>query len=171
MLAPHLSEVFDQHGLGLFAAGLVEGDGFSVGSCAQPEGSAFENGDGAGSVFCGIVEAEDRLVSERGADEKYAAFDGLPTFRMHERKQVLFSRFKIQPPDFWLRRRETLKNREIFRQWIRSAGNPLAENNLGDMYLRGEGVPQDNAAAFTASMLNEAPFCLGGNWIKEARSG
>ena len=35
--------------------------------------------------------------------------------------------------------------------WYRKAadaGNPLAENNLADMYLRGEGVPQDNDAAF-----------------------
>jgi TPR repeat protein len=36
--------------------------------------------------------------------------------------------------------------------WYRKAaeaGNPLAENNLGDMYLRGEGVTQNDAAAFS----------------------
>jgi TPR repeat protein len=29
------------------------------------------------------------------------------------------------------------------------AGNPLGENNLADMYLRGEGVPHDDSAAFS----------------------
>ena len=35
--------------------------------------------------------------------------------------------------------------------WYRKAadsGNALAENNLADLYLRGEGVPQDDATAF-----------------------
>src|SRR4029077_9516424 len=27
-------------------------------------------------------------------------------------------------------------------------GNPLGEHNLADLYLKGEGVPQDNATAF-----------------------
>jgi hypothetical protein len=44
------------------------------------------------------------------------------------------------------------KDSSLAVMWYRKAaasGNPLGENNLADMYLRGEGVLQDDAAAFS----------------------
>lgn len=63
------AEIVDQHGLTLFLAGLVEGDGAAIGRGSEPEGDAVEHGDGGGAAVAEIKKAEHRAMTERRANK------------------------------------------------------------------------------------------------------
>lgn len=61
------AEVFDEHGLGLFLTGLVEGDGVAVESSAEPKRGAVEDRNRGGALVREVVKTEDGLMPERRA--------------------------------------------------------------------------------------------------------
>ena len=72
------AEVVDQHGLGLFLAGLVEDDRPAVGRGPKPEGNSIEYVDGSRALARKIVKAQHCLMSQGWAYEENPVVDDLP---------------------------------------------------------------------------------------------
>src|SRR5271169_2503404 len=98
-----LAGVLDQHGLILFTAGLVEGDGLAVWRGSQPERNAIEHRDGCGAVLREIEEAENGLMAERWADKENSSLDDLPTrpgAGTNQRDRSFVAALNRDAPDF-----------------------------------------------------------------------
>jgi hypothetical protein len=59
-----LAEIFHEHGLALFAAGLIECDAVAVAGSSEPEWNMVQDCYRCGPIFRIVVKAEHRLVTE-----------------------------------------------------------------------------------------------------------